>query len=89
VHRLIQYVRGPQPYAAVIDHCLNALLNQMYNRRPIARGQVTALPVTPFMRMYVRDLHRWYPHWNYQQIAEHTGLDNIGRVSEILHGKRY
>jgi hypothetical protein len=78
----IQVAHAPHIYV------LLTTAHDMHNRPPVARGQVTAVPVTPFMVMLVRQLHQAHPEWNYEQIARATGLDNIGRISEILAGVR-
>jgi hypothetical protein len=89
VDQLIVYLQySPAPNIGKVIQALQALRSELRNRPPIARGQVTAAPVNSFMKAWVLNLHQANPYWNYEQIAQMTGLDNIGRISEILAGKR-
>jgi hypothetical protein len=66
---------------------LEVLRSAMHNRVPEQRGRSTSLRVTDAKRDEVRRLRAEYPEWSQQEIANHSGV-NIGRVSEILKGKR-
>jgi hypothetical protein len=65
---------------------LHDLHEQMFNRRG-PRGMVTADPVTPTKIRNVFRLRDEHPSWSQKQIAQQLNID-VGRVSEILHGKR-
>jgi len=65
---------------------LVTLHNQLRNRRG-GRGRTVSAPVTPAKIQEVRRLRRLHPGWSQQEIAYHANI-NIGRVSEILRGKR-
>lgn len=69
-------------------HVLVTVARDMHNRAAVARGQITARSVTPAVTALVWQLHILHPEWNYEQIAQVTRLDNIGRISEIIAGKR-
>jgi hypothetical protein len=63
------------------------LRTQMSNRSPEQRGRVSADAVTPQKRADVLRLRHEQPKLSQQEIANRLNL-NVGRVSEILHGKR-
>jgi hypothetical protein len=65
---------------------INAL-SQETRRRSYERAPVVSLRVTAAVRRSVRDMVAANPNMVMQEIAETHGI-NIGRVSEILHGKR-
>jgi DNA-binding transcriptional regulator YiaG len=65
---------------------LAALHEQLRNRRS-GRGRNTADSVTPSKIDEVYRLRRDQPSLSQQEIANRLNI-NIGRVSEILHGKR-
>ena len=56
-------------------------------RRSYDRAPVTSRRITPAVRQSVRDMVAKHPSLSHQDVAEAHGI-NIGRVSEILHGKR-
>lgn len=56
-------------------------------RRTYDRAPITSRRVTASVRASVRDMAVANPDMTYQALAEAHGI-NIGRVSEILHGKR-
>lgn len=64
---------------------LRALRGQLHNRKAL-RGRQTAPPTRP-MRARIQRLHALYPHYSMQEIAQHLKI-SIGRVSEVLRGKR-
>lgn len=66
---------------------LEVLHSVLRNRTPETRGRTTSKRVTDAKRAEVRQLRADNPHWSQQEIANHSGV-NIGRVSEILKGKR-
>jgi hypothetical protein len=72
--------------AQVIDW-LGELHGEMRNRAETPRGRVVSDPVTPAKIAEVKALRVAYPSLSQQEIAHRTNV-NIGRVSEILHGKR-
>jgi hypothetical protein len=94
VERLLRLVDNLTIYAGkepstelrLLKQGLHDLYEQMFNRkgpkgRPVS-DPVTRAKITQVLR--VRDEH---PGWSQQEIAYATNI-NIGRVSEILHGKR-
>ena len=56
-------------------------------RRSYDRAPITSRRVTAEIRASVRTMADHFPALSHQEIAEAHGI-NIGRVSEILHGKR-
>lgn len=56
-------------------------------RRSYDRAPITSRRVTAAVRLSVRDMAFRHPNMTHQALAEVHGI-NIGRVSEILHGKR-
>jgi hypothetical protein len=56
-------------------------------RRSYTRAPVTSRRVTAAVRASVRQMAADFPDMSQQDIAEANGI-NLGRVSEILHGKR-
>lgn len=56
-------------------------------RRSYKRAPVTSRRITPAVRVAVRAMHATFPEMSHQALAEAHDI-NIGRVSEILHGKR-
>jgi hypothetical protein len=56
-------------------------------RRSYTRAPVTSRRITPAVRALVRRMAADFPDMPQQAIAEACGV-NLGRVSEILHGKR-
>ena len=56
-------------------------------RRSYDRAPITSRRVTAAVRLSVRVMAAEYPDMPHQALAEAHGI-NIGRVSEILHGKR-
>jgi hypothetical protein len=77
---------GGDRYQHVLDG-MEVLREALHNRVPEQRGRSTSLRVTDAKRDEVRRLRAEQPSWSQQEIANHTGV-NIGRVSEILKGKR-
>jgi hypothetical protein len=66
---------------------LEVLASAMHNRVPEQRGRSTSARVTDAKREEVHRLRAEHPEWSQQEIANASGV-NIGRVSEILKGKR-
>jgi hypothetical protein len=66
---------------------LELLASAMHNRVPEQRGRSTSARVTDAKRAEVHRLRADHPDWSQQEIANASGV-NIGRVSEILKGKR-
>lgn len=56
-------------------------------RRSYERAPITSRRVTAAVRLSVRAMSAIDPELSHQALAEAHGI-NIGRVSEILHGKR-
>lgn len=56
-------------------------------RRSYDRAPITSRRITAAVRLSVRVMAAEYPNMTHQALAEAHGI-NIGRVSEILHGKR-
>ena len=69
-----------------INTRINALMQETY-RRSYTRAPVTSRRITPAVRASVRQMAADFPDMSHQEIAEAHDI-NIGRVSEILHGKR-
>lgn len=66
---------------------LEVLRSVMHNRVPETRGRVTAARVTDAKRADVRQMRADHPDWSQKEIAQRLDID-VGRVSEILKGKR-
>lgn len=62
-------------------------LAQETRRRTYDRAPNTSRRVTAAIRQSVRDMAYANPDMPHQALAEAHGI-NIGRISEILHGKR-
>ena len=65
---------------------INALMEETY-RRSYSRAPVKSKRITADVRASVRHMAANNPDMSHQEIAEAHNI-NIGRVSEILHGKR-
>lgn len=65
---------------------INALMQETY-RRSYTRAPVKSKRITNAVRQSVRHMAANNPDASQQEIAEANNI-NIGRVSEILHGKR-
>lgn len=63
------------------------LLAEETRRRSYDRAPVTSRRVTSAVRNSVREMAEQFPDLSHQAIAEAHDI-NIGRISEILHGKR-
>lgn len=77
---------GQRYFEQVLDG-LMVLRQQMANRTKGGRGRIVSDPVTPAKIEEVHRLRREHPDFSQQEIAYRTNV-NIGRVSEILNGKR-
>ena len=66
---------------------LHILLVQLRNRPPIKHSDPVSNPTTPAMKQAILHFHHVYPEMAHQTIAEQLNT-NIGRVSEVLAGKR-
>jgi methyl-accepting chemotaxis protein len=62
-------------------------LSEETRRRTYDRAPSTSKNVTSVVRMSVRKMAASNPDLSHQALAEAHGI-NIGRISEILHGKR-
>jgi Cdc6-like AAA superfamily ATPase len=62
-------------------------LSEETRRRAYERAPVTSRRVTQPVRASVRRMAELHPEMAHQALAEAHNI-NIGRVSEILHGKR-
>jgi hypothetical protein len=72
-------------HAEVLDH-LEAIHRELRNRwSPPAPS--TCVPVTPTLARRVRAFHARHSNWTYHDIAVRFNVQ-IGRISEILRGKR-
>lgn len=60
----------------------------MVRQKPIRKARSKAQPLTREMKFRVRELAADWPDMTYQMIAEETGIRSVGRISEILNGKR-
>ena len=69
-----------------INARINALMQETY-RRSYTRAPVKSKRITAAVRASVRAMAAANPDMAHQEIAEAHNI-NIGRVSEILHGKR-
>lgn len=69
-----------------INARIDALMEETY-RRSYSRAPVKSKRITAKVRSDVIFMARQNPDMSHQEIAEANGI-NIGRVSEILHGKR-
>lgn len=78
---------GERPGLKLVRQGLLDLAGQLRNRAETPRGRVVSDPVTPAKIAEVKAVRAAYPHISQQEIANRTNV-NIGRVSEILHGKR-
>ena len=76
------YARRQIQIAARID----ALMQETY-RRSYTRAPITSRRVTAAVRASVRKMAEDFPDMSHQDIATSHDI-NLGRVSEILHGKR-
>tara|TARA_R110000868_G_C10308137_1_gene711812 strand:- start:163 stop:456 length:294 start_codon:yes stop_codon:yes gene_type:complete len=65
---------------------IEGLIQHMY-RRTYNRAPVTSRRITAEIHASVRDTAVRHPDMPHQEIAEMHNI-NIGRVSEILHGRR-
>jgi hypothetical protein len=65
---------------------INALMQETY-RRSYTRTPVKSKRITAKVRSDVMFMAQQNPGMSHQEIATANGI-NIGRVSEILHGKR-
>ena len=65
---------------------IRLLYEQLFNRKG-PRGRSVSDPITPAKIREVFRARDEHPNWSQQEIAYATNV-NIGRVSEILHGKR-
>jgi hypothetical protein len=68
--------------ATKIEKLAEETRRRSYERAPNSSGRVTAA-----VRLSVRQMAEAHPDMTQQDIAEAHSI-NIGRVSEILHGKR-
>lgn len=66
---------------------LRRLESELYRRRALKSHRTVSASITDHMRRTIRKIKRRRPSITYQEISEITGV-NIGRVSEILRGKR-
>lgn len=64
-----------------------AVLAEETKRRTYDRAPVTSRRITEDVKRSVRIYANQHPQASHQEIAEAHNI-NIGRVSEILHGKR-
>lgn len=87
IDALIDGVVGSSMSNADLLRHLRTLKNQLRNRQPVKRGDVTAQKVTPAVRSRVHAMYRQNRRITNQKIADRLNL-NAGRVSEILAGKR-
>jgi hypothetical protein len=71
----------------VYIHTKIAQLSEETRRRAYERAPTTSRRVTASVRASVRLMAEDNPDMSHQALAEAHGI-NIGRVSEILHGKR-
>jgi aryl-alcohol dehydrogenase-like predicted oxidoreductase len=62
-------------------------LSEETRRRSYTRAPTTSRRITAAVRASVRQMAADFPDLSHQEIANAHGI-NIGRVSEILHGKR-
>jgi DNA-directed RNA polymerase specialized sigma24 family protein len=69
-----------------INARIDALMQETY-RRSYTRAPTTSRRITAGVRASVRHMAANNPDASHQEIAEAHNI-NIGRVSEILHGKR-
>ncbi len=76
------YARRQIQIAARIE----ALMQETY-RRSYTRAPTTSRRITAAVRASVRQMVADFPDMPHQDVATSHGI-NIGRVSEILHGKR-
>lgn len=68
-----------------INTRIDALMQETY-RRSYSRAPVTSRRITPAVRLSVLRMSHELPDASQQEIATAHDI-NIGRVSEILHGK--
>ena len=66
---------------------LQALSAEIPRRRPLKKGRITSVSVTPTLRKAVIVEHKINPKKSQAELAKQFGV-NPGRVSEILRGKR-
>jgi len=69
-----------------INKRIEALMQETY-RRSYTRAPTTSRRITAAVRASVRQMVADFPDMPHQDVATSHGI-NIGRVSEILHGKR-
>lgn len=80
-------VLGERAGLKMVRQGLRDLAEQLSNRSETPRGRIVSDPVTPAKIAEVKAMRTAYPTLSQQEIAHRTNV-NIGRVSEILHGKR-
>jgi hypothetical protein len=66
---------------------LHDLAMQLHRRPAIRKAPADSMPLTPEIERSIRDLACRHPSATYKRIANMAGV-NIGRVSEVLAGKR-
>jgi hypothetical protein len=69
-----------------LNERIDALMQETY-RRSYTRAPVKSKRITAKVRSDVMFMAQQNPDMSHQEIATANGI-NIGRVSEILHGKR-
>jgi hypothetical protein len=83
---MISAGKEPSVELRLLKQGLHDLYEQMFNRKG-PRGRPVSEPVTAAKIKEVFRLRDEHPSWSQQEIAYQANI-NIGRVSEILHGKR-
>jgi hypothetical protein len=88
-NRMLRYAYATESWSQVdaVIALLDQLSVEMRNRPPLQRGRVTADSVTPAKVAEVLALRAEQPKLAQKEIALRLRID-VGRVSEILHGKR-
>jgi hypothetical protein len=69
------------------DELTRAAMRLMTREPPVRRGKAIKIKVTDAMRREIVELAR-NPSLTMHMIGEKVGVRNIGRISEILNGKR-
>ncbi len=59
----------------------------LHREAPVRKADVTSKPLTYSVTQQIRSLAKNYPKMPLQEIGERVNV-NIGRVSEVLNGKR-
>jgi hypothetical protein len=66
---------------------LTQLCIELHRRPAVRKARASSKPLDKAVAAAIRQTAARHPGWSYHDIAEHYNV-NIGRVSEVLRGKR-